>query len=93
MDFALTEAHSMVRKMVPEFAQKEVVPVIKEFDRKQEFLVPLARGEKIDAGAFIKPGTGSDFGNTQASYALGLRRDKPLCMEMPACDANAWLSE
>ncbi|NOY99191.1 MAG: butyryl-CoA dehydrogenase [Chloroflexi bacterium] len=36
MDFALTEEHRMVEKMVRNFAQKEVAPVIKEFDRKQE---------------------------------------------------------
>ena len=28
MDFALTEEHRMVQKMVREFAQKEVAPVI-----------------------------------------------------------------
>ena len=140
MNFALTEEHRMVQKMVREFAQKEVAPVIKEYDRKQEmapfvlsrmaelgilgicipvkyggqgmdyislglaceeleavdttlrvvmsvhtglcsmtllqwgteeqkqkFLVPLARGEKIGAGAFTEPGAGSDFGNIQAT--------------------------
>jgi alkylation response protein AidB-like acyl-CoA dehydrogenase len=36
MDFALTQEHAMVQKMVRDFAQKEIAPVIKEFDRKQE---------------------------------------------------------
>ncbi len=36
MDFALTEEHLMVQKMVRDFAQKEVKPIIKEYDRKQE---------------------------------------------------------
>jgi glutaryl-CoA dehydrogenase (non-decarboxylating) len=36
MDFALTEEHEMVRKMVRDFAQKEVKPTIREWDRKQE---------------------------------------------------------
>jgi glutaryl-CoA dehydrogenase (non-decarboxylating) len=36
MDFSLTQEHRMVQKMVREFAQKEVAPVIKESDRKQE---------------------------------------------------------
>ncbi len=43
MDFALTEEHRMVQRMVREFAQKEVAPIIKEFDRKQEmaaFILP-----------------------------------------------------
>jgi alkylation response protein AidB-like acyl-CoA dehydrogenase len=36
MDFRLTEEHLMAQKMVREFAQKEVYPTIKEWDRKQE---------------------------------------------------------
>ena len=36
MDFALTEEHLMLERMVRDFAQKEVAPVIKEYDRKQE---------------------------------------------------------
>jgi len=140
MDFALTEEHRMVQQMVRDFAQKEVAPVIQEYDRKQEmapfvlqrmgelgilgiclpvkyggqgmdyvslglaceeleavdttlrvvmsvhvglcamsifqwgtdeqkqkFLIPLARGEKIGAGAFTEPGAGSDFANIRAT--------------------------
>ncbi len=37
MDFNLTEEHQMVRKMVREFAEKEIAPKIKELDRKQEY--------------------------------------------------------
>jgi glutaryl-CoA dehydrogenase (non-decarboxylating) len=37
MDFALTEEHQMVRKMVRDFAEKEIAPTVKELDRKQEF--------------------------------------------------------
>ena len=43
MDFALTDEHRMVQKMVRDFTQKEVAPVIKEYDRKQEpipFVLP-----------------------------------------------------
>ncbi len=43
MDFALTDEHRMVQQMVKGFAQKEVSPVIKEYDRKQEmppFILP-----------------------------------------------------
>jgi glutaryl-CoA dehydrogenase (non-decarboxylating) len=36
MDFLLSQEHSMVQKMVRDFAQKEVAPVIKEYDRMQE---------------------------------------------------------
>jgi glutaryl-CoA dehydrogenase (non-decarboxylating) len=133
MDFSLTQEQQMTRKMVRDFAQKEIGPVIKEYDRKQEpipfmlkrmgelgilglpfpvryggqgmdylswglaceelevvdthlrvvmsvhtglcgttlfqwgteeqkqqFLIPLAKGEKIGCGAFTEPGMGSD---------------------------------
>ncbi|KAF0106363.1 MAG: acyl-CoA dehydrogenase domain-containing protein [Anaerolineaceae bacterium] len=43
MDFSLSNEHLMVQKMVRDFAQKEVAPVIKEYDRKQEpipFVLP-----------------------------------------------------
>jgi alkylation response protein AidB-like acyl-CoA dehydrogenase len=43
MDLSLTEEHRMVQQMVRGFAQKEVAPVIREFDRKQEmapFILP-----------------------------------------------------
>jgi alkylation response protein AidB-like acyl-CoA dehydrogenase len=43
MDFALTGEHRMVQQMVRDFAQKEVAPVIKDYDRAQEmapFILP-----------------------------------------------------
>jgi len=134
MDFSLSQEQQMTQKMVRDFAQKEIAPVIKEYDRKQEpipfmlkrmgelgilglpfpiryggqgmdfvswglaceeleavdthlrvvmsvhtglcgmtlfqwgteeqkqqFLVPLAKGEKIGCGAFTEPGMGSDL--------------------------------
>jgi glutaryl-CoA dehydrogenase (non-decarboxylating) len=36
MDFSLSEEHRLIQQMVRDFAQKEVAPVIKEYDRKQE---------------------------------------------------------
>jgi len=36
MDFSLSEEHLRAQRMVREFAQKEVYPTIKEWDRKQE---------------------------------------------------------
>jgi alkylation response protein AidB-like acyl-CoA dehydrogenase len=36
-------------------------------EQKRKFLVPLARGEKIGAGAFTEPGTGSDVANIQTT--------------------------
>lgn len=133
MDFSLSQEHKMAQKMVRDFAQKEIAPVIKDYDRKQEpipfalkrmgelgilgicfpvryggqgmdylslglaceeleamdtslrvamsvhtglcatnifqwgteeqkeeFLVPLAKGEKLGCGAFTESGMGSD---------------------------------
>jgi alkylation response protein AidB-like acyl-CoA dehydrogenase len=36
MDFALTEEHNMVARMARDFAEKEVAPVIKEYDREHK---------------------------------------------------------
>lgn len=36
MDFSLSPEHLMAQKMVRDFAQKEIAPVVKEYDRKQE---------------------------------------------------------
>lgn len=36
MDFDLSSEHLLIQKMVRDFAQKEVAPIIKEWDRKQE---------------------------------------------------------
>src|SRR5512138_1830996 len=140
MDFSLSPEHQMTQKMVRDFAQKEITPVIKEYDRKQEpipfmlkrmgelgilglpfpvryggagmdfvswglaceeleavdtslrvvmsvhtglcgmtvfqwgteqqkqeFLVPLASGEKIGCGVFTEPGMGSDVAAMRTS--------------------------
>jgi alkylation response protein AidB-like acyl-CoA dehydrogenase len=140
MDFFLSAEHEMTKKMVRDFVQKEIAPVIKEYDRrqepipfalkrmgelgilglpfpiryggagmdylawglaceeleavdtslrvamsvhtglcamtlfqwgseaqKQEFLLPLAKGEKIGCGAFTEPGMGSDVAAMGAS--------------------------
>src|SRR5512134_1273586 len=36
MDFDLTDEHRMARALVRDFAQKEIAPIIKEYDRRQE---------------------------------------------------------
>jgi alkylation response protein AidB-like acyl-CoA dehydrogenase len=43
MDFQLSEEHKMVEKMVYDFARKEVIPVIKDFDRSHQFPMQIAR--------------------------------------------------
>ena len=43
MDFKLSQEHQMVQEMVRDFVRKEIAPIIKEYDRKQEmasFILP-----------------------------------------------------
>ena len=43
MDFNLTEEHRMAQKMVRDFTHKEIIPIMQEWDRKQEmapFVLP-----------------------------------------------------
>ena len=43
MDFLLSDEHRMVQQMVRDFVSREVIPVIKEYDRRQEtaaFILP-----------------------------------------------------
>ena len=43
MDFSLSEEHRLAAKMVGDFAQNEIAPIIKEYDRRQEmadFILP-----------------------------------------------------
>ncbi len=82
MDFALTGEHRMVQQMVKDFAQKEVAPVIKEFDRAQEmapFILP--RMGKLGILGICLPvkygGQGMDY------IALGLA-----CEELEAVDST-----
>lgn len=140
MDFSLSSEHKLIQKTVRDFAQKEVAPIIKEYDRRQEpipwllkrlgelgilglpfptryggqgmdylslglaceeleavdtslrvvlsvhtglcamtifqwgtevqkknFLLQLAKGEKIGCGAFTEPGMGSDVAAIRTS--------------------------
>lgn len=140
MEFALSQEHWLAQKLVRDFAQKEIAPVIQEYDRKQapvpfslsrmaelgilglcfpvryggqgldyltlglaceeleavdthlrvalsvhtglcamtlfqwgteaqkeQFLTPLASGEKLGCGAFTEPGCGSDVSAVQTS--------------------------
>ncbi len=41
MDFRLSEEHEMVRQMVHEFAEKEIRPIIKDYDRRHEYPMEL----------------------------------------------------
>lgn len=82
MDFELTGEHRMVQHMVRDFAQKEVAPVIKEYDRAQEmapFILP--RMGKLGILGICLPvrygGQGMDY------ISLGLA-----CEELEAVDST-----
>jgi glutaryl-CoA dehydrogenase (non-decarboxylating) len=82
MDFNLTSEHEMVRKMVRDFAQKEVAPIVSEWDRKQDmapFVLPRM-GELGILGVCIPVrygGQGMDY------ITLGL-----VCEELEAVDST-----
>ena len=43
MDLSISDEHRMVQEMVQDFAQKEVAPIIRDYDRSQEmapFVLP-----------------------------------------------------
>ncbi len=51
MDFELNEEHKMTRKMVYDFARQEIMPIIKEHDRKGTF--PYELTPKLAAQGFL----------------------------------------
>ena len=82
MDFSLTDEHRMVQQMVRDFVTREVTPVIKDYDRRQEtaaFLLPRM-GQLGLLGINIPVrygGQGMDY------IALGL-----VCEELEAGDSS-----
>jgi len=83
MDFTLSEEHQMVQKMVRDFAEREIAPVIKENDRAQTFdrsLLPKMAAQGI-LGICIPVrygGAGMDY------ISLGLT-----CEELERTDTSA----
>lgn len=82
MDFTLTEEQRMAQAMVREFGEKEVAPIIKEYDRKQEmapFILPRM-GELGILGICIP----ARYGGQGLDYlTLGLA-----CEELEAVDST-----
>ena len=82
MDFSLSPEQQMTKKMVRDFAQKEIAPVIKEYDRKQE-PIPFALKRMGELGILGLPfpvrygGAGMDY------IAWGLA-----CEELEAVDTS-----
>ena len=82
MDLQLSPEHEMVRQMVRDFAQREVAPVIKEWDRRQEMAPQVLprMGELGILGVCLPVrygGQGMDY------LALGL-----VCEELEAVDTT-----
>ena len=82
MDFSISEEHELTRRTVREFARKEVSPVIKDFDRRQEPIDwVLARMGELGILGLPFPvrygGQGMDY------IALGLA-----CEELEAVDTH-----
>jgi len=80
MDFSLSEEHERVRRMVRDFAEREVRPVIKEHDRKQEHIpwVFKRMGELGILGICVPVrygGAGMDY------IALGLACEELECVD------------
>ncbi len=82
MDFQLSPEHEMARKLVRDFSQKEIAPVIKEYDRKQE-PIPFALKRMGEVGILGLPfpvrygGQGMDY----ISWGLA-------CEELEAVDTS-----
>jgi len=82
MDLSLQAEHRMAQQMVREFAQKEVAPVIKEWDRKQEMAPFVLRrmGELGILGICLP----AAYGGQGLDYiSLGLA-----CEELEAVDTS-----
>ncbi|MEA3439550.1 MAG: acyl-CoA dehydrogenase family protein [Chloroflexota bacterium] len=82
MDFSLTDEHRMVQDMVRDYAQREIAPIIKEYDRKQEMAPEiLPRMAELGLLGICLPlrygGQGMDY------IALGL-----VCEELEAVDSS-----
>jgi alkylation response protein AidB-like acyl-CoA dehydrogenase len=66
LDFDLTEEQQMLRKMVRNFAEKEIAPVAQELDDKEEFSYSLTKrmGELGLFGPFVP----EEYGGSNVGY-------------------------
>jgi len=66
LDFDLTEEQQMLRKMVRNFAEKEIAPVAQELDDKEEFSYTLTKrmGELGLFGPFVS----EEYGGSNVGY-------------------------
>src|SRR4030067_482843 len=66
LDFDLTEEQQMLRKMVRNFAEKEIAPVAQELDDKEEFSYSLTK-RMGDLGLF-GPFVPEEYGGSSVGY-------------------------
>jgi alkylation response protein AidB-like acyl-CoA dehydrogenase len=82
VDFSLTPEHEMTQKMVRDFAQKEIAPVVKEHERKQE-PIPFALRRMGQLGILGLPFPVRYGGGGMDYIAWGLA-----CEELEAVDTS-----
>jgi glutaryl-CoA dehydrogenase (non-decarboxylating) len=82
MDFTITEEQRMVQKLVHDFAQQEVAPIIKEYDRKQE-MAPFVLSRMAELGILGICIPVRDGGQGMDYIALGLA-----CEELEVVDTT-----
>ncbi|MHC1578193.1 MAG: acyl-CoA dehydrogenase family protein, partial [Dehalococcoidia bacterium] len=66
MDFDLTEEQHLMRQTIRDFAEKQIAPVARELDEKQEFSVELTRkmAELGLLGCFVP----EEYGGSNMGY-------------------------
>jgi glutaryl-CoA dehydrogenase (non-decarboxylating) len=82
MEFSLSSEHKMAQQSVHDFAQKEVAPVIKEYDRKQE-PIPWVLTRMGELGLLGLPFPARYGGQGMDYLTLGLA-----CEELEAADTH-----
>jgi alkylation response protein AidB-like acyl-CoA dehydrogenase len=66
MDFEFTEEQIMIRNTVREFAEKEIAPVAREYNRNEQFPVELVR--KMGEMGFLGLNLPAEYGGGGADY-------------------------
>jgi alkylation response protein AidB-like acyl-CoA dehydrogenase len=82
MNFSLSEEHVLMQKTVRDFARKEVSPIIKDFDRKQE-PIPWVLPRMGELGILGLPFPAQYSGQGMDYLSLGLA-----CEELEAVDTH-----
>jgi alkylation response protein AidB-like acyl-CoA dehydrogenase len=66
LNFDLPKDAELTRKVVREFAEKEIAPVAQELDDKEEFSSDLTR--KMGELDFFGPFVSEEYGGSEAGY-------------------------